>query len=119
MQTPDGPPKIVRVVPLKRRPNCRFQHLGMVEAGGDNRRTAQASMLIRAAMMGAEAVVDSLEERLPGERGNSWRSSGHAIRAVDELGRQQLVSRWFEQQVKNLFPRELLLLLCTLRPSPS
>jgi tetratricopeptide (TPR) repeat protein len=88
----------------------------MVEATGQKRATAQSSMLIRAAMMGAEAVVESQEDLLPGLRWNSWRVSGQAIRAVDDLGRQQLLSRSFEQQVRTLFPREVLLLLCSLGP---
>src|SRR5439155_26402648 len=66
------------------------------------RQRAEVGLQIRAAMMGADAVVDVQEERLPEFRRTVWRTSGMAIRAVDSAGRMELRSRWFATQVSRL-----------------
>jgi hypothetical protein len=87
------------VVLLKSRPGTRFQLLGMVEAKAANRRSASAGLAIRGSMMGADAVVDLHQERLPGFWRTEHRASGMAVRAVDDEGRLELKTRWFSGQV--------------------
>src|SRR5262249_49416693 len=57
---------------------------------------------VRAAMMGADAVVDVQEERLPQLGQTVHRQSGRAIKAVDTAGRRELRSRWFATQISQL-----------------
>ena len=95
-------PRVEPVVLLKGRPATRFQLLGMVEAKGTNRRRSENGLAIRAAMMGADAVVDSNAERLPGFIRTEHRSSGTAVRAVDHEGRLELKSRWFDSQINRI-----------------
>jgi serine/threonine protein kinase len=92
-------PRIEPVVLLRARPGTRFQLLGMVEAKAPNRNGASAGLAIRGAMMGADAVVDFHQEKLPGFTKTEHRSSGMAVRAVDDEGRLQLKTRWFSNQV--------------------
>ena len=87
------------VVLLKSRPGTRFQLLGMVEAKAPSRRGASAGLAIRGSMMGADAVVDLNQERLPGFRKTEHRASGMAVCAVDDEGRLELKTRWFSSQI--------------------
>ena len=98
--TPD--PRVEPVVLLKHRPGTRFQLLGMVEAKSANKRRAHNGLAIRAAMMGADAVVDLNTERLPGFVRTEHRASGTAVRAVDDEGRMELKSRWFAGQIADI-----------------
>ena len=77
----------------------RFQLLGMVEAKAANRRSAATGLAIRGSMMGADAVVDLNQERLPGFFKTEHRASGMAVRAVDGEGRLELKTRWFSGQI--------------------
>jgi serine/threonine protein kinase len=95
-------PRVEPVVLLKGRPATRFQLLGMVEAKAPNRRRSEGGLAIRAAMMGADAVVDLNAERLPGFIRTEHRASGTAVRAVDQDGRLELKSRWFDSQIKRI-----------------
>jgi serine/threonine protein kinase len=95
-------PKVEPVVLLKGRPATRFQLLGMVEAKGPNRRRSENGLAIRAAMMGADAVVDLNSERLPGFIRTDYRSSGTAVRAVDHESKLELKSRWFDNQITRI-----------------
>ncbi len=92
-------PRIEPVVLLKSRPGTRFQLLGMVESKAPKRQSAAAGLAIRAAMMGADAVVDLNRERLPGFFKTEHRASGMAVRAVDDEGRLELKTRWFSSQI--------------------
>ena len=74
----------------------------MVEAKGPKRRRAENGLAIRAAMMGADAVIDLNAERLPGFIRTEHRSSGTAVRAVDDEGRLELKSRWFDNQITRI-----------------
>ncbi len=101
---PGGDPDLEKVttgpvVLVKRQPTQRYQLLGQVEAHDRRKKSARAGMITRARMMGADAVVDLEEERVPGPRRTLWRSTGSAIRAVDSEGRWQLKARWFGRQV--------------------
>ena len=98
----DGSPRVEPVVLLKGRPATRFQLLGMVEAKGTSKRRAESGLAIRAAMMGADAVVDLNVESLPGMVRTERRMSGTAVRAVDEEGRRELNSRWFASQIAHI-----------------
>ncbi len=102
-------PKVEPVVLLKGRPATRFQLLGMVEAKGPKRRRAENGLAIRAAMMGADAVIDLNAERLPGFIRTDHRASGTAVRAVDDEGRLELKSRWFAGQIARIRVPMLLL----------
>jgi hypothetical protein len=87
------------VVLLQQQPNIRFQILGLVEAHGEKRRTAEDGLLVRSGMIGADAVVDLREEHLPGFGRSRTRLAGTAVRTVDQAGRQELISRWFGSQI--------------------
>jgi len=91
-------PRIDPVVLLKSRPGTRFQLLGMVEAKAAKAPAASAGLTIRGSMMGADAIVDLNQERLPGFARTEHRASGMAVRAVDDEGRQELKTRWFSSQ---------------------
>jgi serine/threonine protein kinase len=95
-------PRVEPVVLLKNRPGTRFQLLGAVEAKGTNKRRANNGLAIRGAMMGADAVVDLNAERVPGFARTEHRVSGTAVRAVDDEGRLELKSRWFDNQFKSI-----------------
>jgi hypothetical protein len=102
------------VVLLRQRPAARYQLLGTVESKSDKRRTAEASLLVRAAMMGADAVVDLQEEILPDFRRTVRRLTGTAVRAVDGESRFEFRSRWCADQVARVSTWALVLLLISL-----
>ena len=95
-------PKVEPVVLLKGRPATRFQLLGFVEAKGPNRERSENGLAIRAAMMEADAVVDLNAERLPGFIRTEHRASGTAVRAVDQEGKLELKTRWFDSQIRRV-----------------
>jgi serine/threonine protein kinase len=97
----DGP-KVEPVVLLKRRPATRFQLLGSVEVKAPKARLARGGLVVRGAMMGADAVVDLQEERLTTYWKTEHRAVGTAVRAVDQEGRLELKSRWFDGQVRSI-----------------
>ena len=90
------------VVLMNRPPQMRYQVLGPLESQEANPRLAEACLQIKAAMMGADAVVDLQKERLPQMGRTVHRRSGVAIKAVDTAGRRELRSRWFATQVAQL-----------------
>ena len=105
-------PRVEPVVLLKGRPGARFQLLGAVEAKGPNKRRAESGLTIRGAMMGADAVVDLNAERLSGFVRTEHRACGTAVRAVDEEGRLELKSRWFDTQLRRIsFPMVIMAVL--------
>jgi serine/threonine protein kinase/tetratricopeptide (TPR) repeat protein len=110
---PAGP-----VVLMRRPPAMRYQTLGSVEFQDAKPRRAEVGLQVRAAMLGADAVVDVQEERLPQLGCTIHRRSGMAIKAVDSAGRCELRSRWFAGQISQLSHWMLLLIgvsfLCTL-----
>jgi serine/threonine protein kinase len=95
-------PRAEPVVLLRGRPSTRFQLLGAVEVKGASRRSAESGLAVRGAMMGADAVVDWNDERLPGFTRTEHRASGIAVRTVDDEGRFELKSRWFSSQIDHL-----------------
>jgi tRNA A-37 threonylcarbamoyl transferase component Bud32 len=105
---PGGTPEVKDLSPvepvvlMRRAPAMRYQVLGVVESEEGKPRRAEVGLQIRAAMMGADAVIDVQEERLPGLGRTLHRRSGLAIRAVDSAGRCELRSRWFATQVSRL-----------------
>jgi serine/threonine protein kinase/tetratricopeptide (TPR) repeat protein len=106
-QTIETQPTSCRIVPVKdqlaslrRRPDERYQVLGPVEALGRGWTSARSAMTIRAAMLGADAVADLNEERVPGVSQSNCRSSAVCLRSVDLAARQALAMRWFEQAVR-------------------
>ncbi len=90
------------VVLLPSRPVARFQLLGPVEARGRKSWSIRAGLQIRAAMIGADAVVDVREERLSGFIRTERRVAGMALKAVDGDGRAELKLRWFDGEAKRL-----------------
>jgi tetratricopeptide (TPR) repeat protein len=91
----------------------RCQLLGSVEARADNRRTAEAALLIRATMLGADAVVDIQEEALPDFRRTVRRLTGMAVRAVDADGQFEFRSRWCADRIARISGSALVLTLIT------
>jgi serine/threonine protein kinase len=90
------------VVLLRQRPNMRLQLLGAVEAEGKRRRTREASLRIRGALLGADAVIGLEEERLPGIGKTVRRIAGTAVRAVDPAGRSELKGHWLNDRIARL-----------------
>jgi hypothetical protein len=95
-------PRVEPVLLLQGRPGARFQLLGLVEAKGKSKRSAGNGLAIRAAMMGADAVVDLHAERLAGFIRTEHRASGTAVRSVDQEGRLELKRRWFSGQIDHM-----------------
>ena len=95
-------PRVEPVLLLQGRPAARFQLLGAVEAKGKSKRSAGNGLAIRAAMMGADAVVDLNAERLAGFIRTEHRASGMAVRSVDHEGRLELKRRWFSGQIDHM-----------------
>jgi tetratricopeptide (TPR) repeat protein len=95
-------PRVDPVVLLRALPLVRLQLLGPVEYQHGKHTHGEAGLQLRAAMMGADAVVDIREERLSGFKHSKWHFSGTAVRTVDHEGRQELCSRWFASQVARL-----------------
>jgi tetratricopeptide (TPR) repeat protein/serine/threonine protein kinase len=87
------------VVLLQHGPNVRFQMLGPVEAHERKRWEAEAKLSVLSRFIGADAVVNLREERLFRYLHRSTRLAGTAVRAVDQDGRQELISRWFGRQI--------------------
>jgi hypothetical protein len=75
-------PQVEPVVLMRRPPAMRYQALGPVEFQDAKPRRADVGLQIRAAMMGADAVVDVQEERLPQLGRTVRRRSGMAIKAI-------------------------------------
>ena len=71
-------------------------------------------MKCRAAMMGADAVVDLQEEFLPDFRRTVRHVTGTAVRAVDADGRFEFRSRWYAARIAWVSKWTLLLLLINL-----
>jgi len=90
------------VVLLSRHPSTPYQVLGEVEFQDTVRHRAEVGLRLRAAMMGADAVLDIREEDLPGFDATVRRVSGTAIKAVDTSGRIELRSFWYAGQTASL-----------------
>jgi serine/threonine protein kinase len=108
---------VARVEPvllLPRRPSIRYQTLGTADCTADDRGLAEMGLKVRAALMGAEAVIDVQEERFAELDRTRWRQSGTAIRAVDSNGRLDLLTRWFGSQCRTIANRLLLFLALVL-----
>jgi Protein kinase domain len=87
------------VVLLRRRPNLKYQVLGPVAAHGPGRKSAQMGLQVRAAMIGADAVIDVQVERASASSPHRWSASGNAILAISKSDRSELLSRWFEGEL--------------------
>jgi hypothetical protein len=109
-----APSEPAPVVLLRQRPTVRYQLLGTVEAKSDKRRTAEAGLLVRAAMVGADAVVDRQEEFLPDFRRTVRRLTGTAVRAIDAEGRFEFRSRWYADRVARISTWAIIMLLVIL-----
>jgi serine/threonine protein kinase/tetratricopeptide (TPR) repeat protein len=102
------------VVLLQQRPNARYQLLGPVEATGEKRRFAEASLQIRAAIMGADALIDLHEEHLPDLGQSVRRLTGIAVRAVDAESQFEFRTRWYADQIARVTTWALIFLLANL-----
>jgi hypothetical protein len=87
---------------LATQPLVRYQSLGRVEACNDKRWRAEAGLQIRAAMLGADAVLDVKEEVVTDFIGRIRRVYGNAVRTIDHSGRVALRSRWFADRIQRL-----------------
>jgi tetratricopeptide (TPR) repeat protein len=123
-QLPDTPPAQARdlhaepVVVLRKRPSIRFEELGRLDGQDLDRTRAEVGLQVRAAMLGADALVDVRHERPPEPRPPGWRYSGTAIRALDAAGKSGLRARGFAQQASRVSSSLLVWILtswlCTL-----
>jgi tetratricopeptide (TPR) repeat protein len=87
---------------LQQRLYERYQLLGQLEAKRRNRRQGRDEIRLMGTVLGADAVIEVREERLPDFHRSISRISGTAIRAVDQSGRLGLKSRWLADQVARL-----------------
>jgi serine/threonine protein kinase/tetratricopeptide (TPR) repeat protein len=108
------PTEPIQVVLIRQRPTTRYQLLGAVEAKANKRRIAEAGLQVRAAMIGADSVVDLQEELLPDFRRTVRRLTGTAVRAIDAEGRFEFRSRWYADRVVRVGTWALVLLLISL-----
>jgi hypothetical protein len=105
----DLPP--VPVVLLSRRPPIRYQVLGPLETHAATRRIAEAGLQTRAAIIGADAVLDIQEEILLEYHRTVRRLSGTSVRAVDADGRFEFRSRWYADRVARIGSWAVVLIL--------
>jgi serine/threonine-protein kinase len=87
------------IVLMGKAPRMHYQLLGAIEARGIKRRFAESGILVRGAMLGADAVVDVVQERLPEFGRTIHRLSGNAVRAVDRPGQVEFRSRWYADRI--------------------
>jgi tRNA A-37 threonylcarbamoyl transferase component Bud32 len=94
---PGGEPEWVQPVVVLPgfRPAIQYQVLGTVEHKHARLRLAMMGLRLRAAILGADAVVDVQQERLLESGRTVHQAVGTAVRAVDKAGRLELRSRWF------------------------
>jgi serine/threonine-protein kinase len=90
------------VVLMRRRPQIRYQLLGPVEVKAMTWPIARAGIQVRAAILGADAVIDLQKELLPDFQRGVRRLSGIAVRAVDEVGRFEFQSRWYAERITRI-----------------
>ena len=90
---------------MRQRPNTRYQLLGPIEAQDPKRRMCEARLQVRAAIMGADAVIDVQEEVLPDFSRTVRRVTGTAVRAVDPQGRFEFRARWYADRVARICTR--------------
>lgn len=97
-------PRIDPVVLFRKRaPTARYLILGPVESRRGGHRGAEEDLKLRAVMLGADAVLDVQEERLPEFNGTVRRLTGVAVQAADQAGRRELKARWFLNQIDDVF----------------
>ncbi|MGO9108631.1 MAG: protein kinase domain-containing protein [Thermoguttaceae bacterium] len=80
-------------------PNERLQVLGPVEPTCRKRWIAEASLQIQGASLGADAIVNTQEERVPGFNDTLRCLKGTAIRTIDQAGLNAVWTRWFGVQL--------------------
>ena len=97
---------------LQRAPNVRTQVLGEVES---SERTAahalKAALILQAAVIGADAVVDVEHETFYGADGRKRRLTGKAVQAVDREGAHQLTWRWSINEIARVARSSILLVV--------
>jgi tetratricopeptide (TPR) repeat protein len=111
---PEPTPKayVPEGVSLVRQP-ARLEHvdLGRVESSASSRRAVDRGVQLRAAMRGANAVVEVHRQRCP-DLGRGGRSvSGVAIRVDDASAQNRLRLRWYGEEVGALVRGMLVLLV--------
>jgi tetratricopeptide (TPR) repeat protein len=85
--------------------------VGQVEFSARTPRTADRGLQLRAALLGADAVVWLWRQKGFDSGQGTRHVSGTAIRVEDAAERQQLRKRWFGDEVRSLANRMLLLLV--------
>jgi pSer/pThr/pTyr-binding forkhead associated (FHA) protein len=107
------------VVLLRRKPDLPLQFLGPVKTLGHHRPAREAGIRIRAAALGAHAVITTEQARASALPGPATRLSGIAIRAADPIARSELSARWFAERVSELSLKSVVLLLAAALLSPN
>jgi hypothetical protein len=85
--------------------------VGQVEFTGLTRREADRGLQLRAGLRGADAVVWVWRQRVSDDGHGPHHVQGVAIRVEDEVERSHLRRRWFNEEVRGLVGRSLLLLV--------
>jgi tetratricopeptide (TPR) repeat protein len=115
-QLPAEAPPATRRVPegvalVKGGPGPSHVVVGQVEFSARTPRTADRGLQLRAALLGADAVVWLWRQKGFDSGQGNRHVSGTAIRVEDAAERQQLRKRWFGDEVRSLANRMLLLLV--------
>jgi hypothetical protein len=102
---------------LRSRPSVPVQALGRVQSAGERRADAEAGLQIRAAILGADAIVDAEESQLREFQGTVREMVGLAVGAVDSAGKTNLLARWFDLQAFAMVRWLFVLLLFVVVPT--
>jgi serine/threonine-protein kinase len=98
----DSGANVIQMIVTPTTPTAAWQQLGVVEATSQSAKYSRSLLCLRAAVAGADAVIGSQTEKITGFRENRWRNSGTAIRSLTAKGRQELVSRWYRDEVRRI-----------------
>ncbi|MFO0819415.1 MAG: HEAT repeat domain-containing protein [Pirellulales bacterium] len=96
--TPARPPLMI----LSGRPHVAMQILGQMESRQPTRWQATASLSLRAAAAGADAVVDLIQERLFGPQRSEYRLTARPVKVSSESALVELATRWSAEQVAQI-----------------
>ncbi len=110
---PDWRPTKQTLLVLDIRPGVPYQSLGSIESEDPRKGACQRSLVWRAAIRGADAIVECRSERLVDPVNSLWRTRGTAIKTLDSKGHSQLVARVFAKEMGRLVRTILATIICT------
>jgi serine/threonine protein kinase len=88
------------------RPASRLQLLSRSETTSPRLESAELSLQVRAAIVGADAMIDVQRTRTVDQR--HWQCAGTAARTLDVAGRTKVAAAWYEPQIQRLCRRSFI-----------